>query len=512
MRNNVLILFYFLFVSILFVSTGVKSESPILPENTIRIALSLDSSDAEELEKKLNTSLTQSGSLKRAKVICLSKGSNGYDQKHILLRNNRIDMMEGGFLIFYEFSKRKKNAKVMLHACYFASHDEKMFYIRGNIICNKNDSVKLADINSRAIYAVSESSSSGYMLQKAFLAEKGISLDTDNINFLGDQRLIYQAVSRHPQSVGFVGNFIPLDKNKFTLLECSPKTPGGVLFADLDAFDSEKTYRIIKKQIELFYLNLYNKHKTNHFFVAPLSTNYKKYFPNYKGAEDLKNQKLQQENDSLKEKLSEKQSWIYIVVGIAGFVVIALIVYIAYRIWSDKKQTKKLLQEVGIRHLIEQIDDIPHPPAILKPHKSKLHKSIDLYEKERFDLLISDLTKNTEELLVNIISQINTMIKNENKHLIPKKNDFRNQIDAFIPFAVKIQNNKIKEYQLSETDLNKIKKIIYLVASLKLLYFYRNPSHHHSELWQPDKHKATQTLHCYAYIIYKLLDSQLFNK
>ena len=509
MRNNILILFYFLFVSILFVSTGVKSESPILPENTIRIALSLDSSDAEELEKKLNTSLTQSGSLKRAKVICLSKGSNGYDQKYILLRNNRIDMMEGGFLIFYEFSKRKKNAKVMLHACYFASHDEKMFYIRGNIICNKKDSVKLADINSRAIYAVSESSSSGYMLQKAFLAEKGISLDTDNINFLGDQRLIYQAVSRHPQSIGFVGNFIPLDKTKFTLLACSPKTPGGVLFADSDAFDSEKTYGIIKKQIELFYLNLYSKHKTNHFFVAPLSANYKKYFPNYKGAEDIRSIQIEKENNLLKEKLSEKQLWINI--G-AGIVIFAFFAFFAFFKFFSKKQTKKLLQEVGIRHLIEQIDDIQHPPAILKPHKSKLHKSIDLYEKERFDLLISDLTKNTEELLVNIISQINTMIKNENKHLKPKKNDFRNQIEIFLPFAVNIQNNNIKEYQLSETDLNKIKKIIYLVASLKLLYFYRNPSHHHSELWHPDKHKATQTLHCYAYIIYKLLDSQLFNK
>jgi hypothetical protein len=287
MKKNIILLFICIFISVILLSFELKGENNLTDtENIIRIALSIDKEDANKLENEINLLLSKTKSQKRIIIICLSKGNNGYDQKYALLRNNRVDVMEAGFLIFYEFYKRRSNAKVMLHACYFVSHDEKMFLIRGNIITNKGDKLKLSNIKNRIIYAVSESSSSGYMLQKAFLGEKGISLGK-NIKFLGDQRLILQEVLKHPKSIGFVGNFIPLDKNKFSPLAHSPKAPGGVLFADSDVFDSPETYLIIKRHIELFYLKLYCRHKANHFFVAPLCADYKKYFPNYKGAEDL---------------------------------------------------------------------------------------------------------------------------------------------------------------------------------------------------------------------------------
>jgi hypothetical protein len=243
-----------------------------------------------------------------------------------------------------------------------------------------------------------------------------------------------------------------------------------------------------------------------------LCADYKKYFPNYKGAEDLEQLMIKKENSSLKEQLlsNRKKNRIWIIIGC--ILLLICIIYIFYSKQSEKKLTQKLLQEVGIKHLIEKIDKKTYYSNILKNHISVMHNSIVPFEQERFDLVISDLTKNTEDMLSNTLIQINYYIKNENKKLVPKKNDFSGMLNSFIKFAINVENDEISEYQISEDDLIKIKDIIYLTASFKLLYFYRNPSHHPKKYWYADKHKATHTLHCYAYVIYTLIESKFFQK
>jgi uncharacterized protein YpmB len=242
-----------------------------------------------------------------------------------------------------------------------------------------------------------------------------------------------------------------------------------------------------------------------------LCADYKKYFPNYKGAEDLEQLMIKKENSSLKEQLlsNRKKNRIWIIIGC--ILLLICIIYIFYSKQSEKKLTQKLLQEVGIKHLIEKIDKKTYYSNILKNHISVMHNSIVPFEQERFDLVISDLTKNSEGLLLNILTQINNFINNDDRKLALKNKDFNCMLNLFIKFAVDIEKNNIKDYQINKNNLIKIKHIIYLAASLQLLYFYRNPSHHYKEFWKADQHQASQTLHCYAYVLFTLVDSKLFD-
>jgi hypothetical protein len=422
----------------------------------------------------------------------------------VAIKNNSVDIMEGGFLTFFEFNKRKKHSKVILHACYLKNFNMRMFIISGNIIAHKGDNIAIEDIPNRAIYAVSESSSSGYGLQRSFLGSKGILLNKP-INFVKHQELVTDAVASHPNSVGFVGDFINIDESKFSIIAKTPPSPGGVIFADKDVCGSIKTMKIIKKCILKFFDELYKQNEVNRFFVEPLYKDYKIFFPNYK-------EPITPETQALKHSYNILLIVFIIFIVIASIPMIFLALKVNYFKNLDKKHTQKLLKEVGIKHLKEAIDKKGISITQLKANISALHKSIAPFKQEHFDLVISDLTKNTEDMLSNTLIQINYYIKNENKKLVPKKNDFSGMLNSFIKFAINVENDEISEYQISEDDLIKIKDIIYLAASFKLLYFYRNPSHHPKKYWYADKHKATHTLHCYAYVIYTLIESKFFQK
>jgi hypothetical protein len=73
-----------------------------------------------------------------------------------------------------------------------------------------------------------------------------------------------------------------------------------------------------------------------------------------------------------------------------------------------------------------------------------MHNSIVPFEQERFDLVISDLTKNSEGLLLNILTQINNFINNDDRKLALKINHFIFCFIFFFNFLVKKKKNILR--------------------------------------------------------------------
>ncbi len=459
---------------------------------SIKIGLSLDPADAEDLQMKINRALFD----KNINQTVLVKPMFGYDEKTVAIKNNDVDVMESGFLVYYEFKKRRQAGKVILHADYFKNSDDKMFSISGLIIKPKGEVLDLKDIPSKTIFAVSESSSSGYRLQKNLLKSKGILIEANHVKFTKSHEDVEAAVLSNENSIGFVGSFSNINNNDVDIFLETQKTPGGIIFVDESVVNGE-TLNIITVSIYQKFMSLAMAKKTKRFFVVPLYENYDIFFPNYE------------------QEKSYQLIYFLILVIIVTFIFIKRNRDLKRDLNKNKQITheryEQLIHELKIDGLIGQITEHPDfrmGQVWVNQLTDNLHKMNRGESKD----VIFNLCQASEECINHVVRRINEFINNSKTIKIDNK--FRTYLDAFLKRSNELEDSEDKyifKYDIRNREhLQRMKKIISLNAQFSLLYHYRNLSHHPKDFWMANEQDAQSVLLCYAQVIHVLIISGFF--
>jgi len=440
------------------------------------------------LEQELNNALVDS------EYSVLTVYLKGHDEKRNAVLQNNFDIIEGGFHSFYEFSKRRE-AKVLLHAWYFRDYSDDMFHISGNIITHVDNKISLSDISKMNIYARHDFSASGYYLQKLFLSSKNISCKAET--FTNSSSKTIKAVEDDKNSVGFVPSFYKLpNSSKVKVIFQSQPYPGGLIFADKKI--PEDIRNIISKITLQYFLKVHSntirgqKTKTHRMYVTPLHDDYgKMFFPNYK---------------------TKEQSYWQIATALLAILLVITVwqsrkFYIKYK-YEHQQRIDQTADQIGITALLKEVKETLGDNQDLHEYFDDLTASLGDLSDDLHNKSIAQLTLHAEHLLKCIIMKLNEkLIQHGVPEIKGKRDDFNGNLDAFLNFCVAF-NTAGSEIRKTITDQNMgaVSKMIHTPGLLKLLYFFRNPSHHKSEFWHPGK------LHSHLTILSSLLLLQCVNE
>jgi len=448
---------------------------------------------AEKKTLKLGLALYKTGLESELNTALLSTDYNveltylrGYDEKRKAVLQNQFDILEGGFHSFYEYSKRR-TPKVLLHAWYFRTYNDDMFHITGNIITHKDNDISLSDIQNMNIYAKSDFSSSGYYLQKLSLNSSGIKFRAPT--FTNNTKITIESVANDKNSVGFIPSFESPEKGSdVKVVYQSNPYPSGLIFADSNIPIDVQS--IVAETIINHFIKLREeKAKVNRIYVTPLYDNYLEQFS---------------------YNVEEFPVWQFASAALGLLTVIILLA--SLRIYSKyksehKKRIDQAAKQIGISELLKETRASLGGHPDLQGYFNDLTESLGDLSNDFHNKPIAQLTQHAEHLLKLILAKINVQFKECGLDEIKsKRGDFNGNLDAFLKFCVEFnKDGSDLRKVMDDREMGAVRKIIHTPGLFKLLYFFRNPSHHNSDFWEPG------LLHSHLTVLSSLLLLQCVN-
>jgi len=476
----------------------------------LTIAMSLNNNEAALLERVMNNKIKNTDLVKKYYFIKIIPAES-YDKKRTLLLNNEIDIIDVGFGQYYEAGKIQRY-NVILHFCYLNDFTE-MFYISGIIFCNKYDNVSIKDIPKRTIYAVSPSSSSGYLLQKIYLVQNDIDINVPI--FVKSHKQVPLYVEKNKGSVGFCASFINLNPEKFKVIYCSKKVPANIVIAK-ENIDEATLQEITHVLLECF--NTLFLGRGGRFLVYKIEDDYDKYLKYYKSIENAR---------------TMKGKAITLSIIFISIILLAGIIYLAKKLAQRNKEIKELkdrtlnyfIKESGYEKIIKELESYP---VVKKLNLlTYLEEALSYYGLGKYRNEIEAVAKPFENIIDRLIDEIE-------KNHISEEWSFEKRVNKdkkLITFQIKVSfiNSFINQFirskisksrningdepykDLADENIKKIFPLATLDGIIWTLYAYRNLTVHNHKYFCKEI-DAKFVIENYITFIQKLNDTALLNE
>lgn len=347
------------------------------PARQITLGLTIPDPLCRRMENRLAREITNLRGYAGFRVNNIS----GYDNKHLNIRNDELDLIDAGYGVYRE-ALSTGEWTVILHACYHGDNTQ-MLYSEGLIVTSDPALHTLEEASGRPVYAVSPSSATGWQLQQALFERAGLKIGPTT--FVTKHADVPAAVASHPGSIGFCGAFADHVGQGLSILVRTPRVPSALVIVrdSIPRPLQAELARVIKD----FFLEEYRADPVfiRRFYVFPLEQDYRKYLTAFETPQP-----------------ADTVPAMYLL--LAGFFAV-LSLFLIYML--RRKALDRVFQETGYEPALREIEESGLDHAFRQTTIDVLNHAVLALHCQQHDSVLGTITRDIERLLPALIHRIN---------------------------------------------------------------------------------------------------------
>ena len=370
---------YGLFLPLAFLVLTVLPLGAEVPKRFLTLGITIPETICTRLETRLATEITNLRMYAGFKV----KSILGYDNKHVNVRNEELDIIDAGYGVYREAFKTGKWS-VILHACYHGDNSQ-MFYSEGVIVTSDTSLQTFEEAAKRPVYAVSPSSATGWQLQQAMFERAGVH--PGKITFVKKHTDVPAMVAAHPGSIGFCGAFADYARHGLRVLARTPRVPSALVIARQSVPGSLQTE--IAAVLKDFFLEEYRADPVfiRRFYVFPLEQDYSTYFSAFAKPEPV--------------------SPVPILFLVLLTVLTGVVVFLTMLLRRTNK--KRIIQACGYEEARLTLERSGFGSSWKKNCLHIFDKSVLALGEEAWDTVLVTITRDIERILPSLVHRVNAL-------------------------------------------------------------------------------------------------------